>query len=176
MTNLKNFYKTKSVMPGIFCLVFLACFSACKQDSPGIKTTEPSIGNVPVRIENAKDLAWLQGMWLSQDKSTIETWTVQGDSLSGNLFSAADKKITEVLTIKKIGKSWLYLSKTTDPESGKNIVLDLDKYTPGNVSFSNPLYDYPNSVSYVLLNDKSIRITISGKNQSPKSYTITKID
>lgn len=157
----------------ILCFVF---FPTCKNDKRELKNVASPTENTPSRIENAKDLSWLQGMWVSQDKSTVETWAVQGDSLSGNLFSAAEKKITEVLTIKKIGKSWIYISKTMNPSSGKNIILDLDKYSTGNVSFSNPVYDYPNSVSYSLQGEKSIKITISGKNQAPASYTITKID
>lgn len=155
--------------------IFLVFFS-CKPDSSTIKPTANPDVATPVRIQSTKDLSWLQGSWVSQDKSTIETWAVQGDSLAGNLFSSGLNKITEVLLIKKVGKSWVYISKTQDPTTGKNIILDLDYYSPGKLAFINPNYDFPNRVEYLLENEKSIRVTISGKNQNPASYSMMKLD
>lgn len=162
----------------LFFILFIAFYFSCKNES-AVKT-EPEqstpVSSEPLKIKSAGDLLWLQGTWVSEDKSTIETWAVQGDSLAGNLYSASEKKIIDVLTIKGVGSSWVYISKTMQGDKGKNILMDLQKYSKGVLSFSNPVLDFPSGVEYALENDKTIKITVSGKNQDPTFYRMYKLD
>jgi hypothetical protein len=158
-------------------IVLLVFIVSCKESADKNQTSPPETINspAPVKITSSKDLLWLQGSWMSEDKSTIETWAVQGDSIAGNLYSGAAKKIIEVLNIKKVGKSWVYSSRGLQ-EDGKNILLDLELYNTKQLVFSNPLLDYPNKVDYTRLDDRTIQITISGKTGNPSSYKIIKLD
>lgn len=160
----------------IALLVCLTYFS-CKENSSvtDTQTKEISASTEPLKIEKSQDLNWLQGSWISEDKSTIETWAVQGDSLAGNLYSGAVKRIIEILTIKQVGKSWIYKSKGLQKD-GKNILLDLETYNSKQLVFYNPMLDYPNKVDYTRIDDKTIQITISGKSNQPASYKMFKLD
>ena len=159
----------------IFLLIALVSCkeSAEKQQTPTQEAAQTA--PAPVKITSPQDLIWLQGSWMSEDKSTIETWAVQGDSLAGNLYSGAAKKIIEILSIHKVGKSWIYKSRGLQ-EDGKNILLDLELYDTKQLVFSNPLLDYPNRVDYTRLDDRTIQITISGKTGNPSTYKIIKLD
>jgi len=159
------------------CILLLLFSVSCKESAEKMQTQSPAqtSTSAPVKISSPQDLIWLQGSWISEDKSTIETWAIQGDSLAGNLYSGAAKKIIEVLNIKKVGKSWIYSSRGLQ-EDGKNILLDLELYNTKQLVFSNPLLDYPNKVDYTRLDDRTIQITISGKTGNPSSYKIFKLD
>jgi len=162
----------------LFVIMALIFFCSCKNETheKAIPAPVSAVPSAHIKITSANDLKWLQGTWVSEDKSTMETWAVQGDSLAGNLYSAQAKKIIEVLTIKKVGSSWVYISKTLQGDDGKNILMDLQKYTGKTLSFSNPVLDYPSGVEYAVQDDKTIKITVSGKNQEPKFYKIFKLD
>lgn len=122
------------------------------------------------------EMAWLQGSWMSEDKSSVETWAIQGDSLSGNVYSAGAKKITEVLSIKEVGNSWVYSARVLDQNEGNTIYFHLEDYSEGNLLFTNPDHDFPNSLSYSKLNDKTINIIIAGKDGQSSTFRIFKLD
>lgn len=158
--------------------VLLITLISCKESSEKEQTpTQEAVQTAPapVKISSPQDLIWLQGSWMSEDKSTIETWAVQGDSLAGNLYSGAAKKIIEILSINKVGKSWIYKSRGLQ-EDGKNVLLDLELYNAKQLVFSNPILDYPNRVEYTRVDDRTIQITISGKTGNPSTYKIIKLD
>lgn len=166
---------TKYSFITFFLIVFMV---GCKQDKKAPEPTTSPIENSDVfkKIKSPDDLAWLQGSWESEDKSTIESWAIQGDSLAGNMYSAQAKQITEVLSIVRVAGSWMYKTRILDPQNPRVIMLGLENSTTNKLVFSNPAYDYPNKVEYKRLDEKSMMITISGNNSNPSSYKTFKLD
>ncbi|MFZ1705475.1 MAG: DUF6265 family protein [Saprospiraceae bacterium] len=159
------------------CLFFIA--SSCRQDmaSSNTETKSPNeVGSAKTSLNTASELLWLQGTWESEDKSSIETWAVQGDSLSGNVYSASAKKIIEVLSIKKVNDFWVYSAKVLDQNQGKTIPFRLLEYSPDHVIFSNPNHDFPNKVSYTKIDSATMHIKVSDNFNKSFEYKVRRLD
>ncbi|MBK6362115.1 MAG: hypothetical protein IPN49_14740 [Saprospiraceae bacterium] len=163
----------------IFLILSVFLIWNCKENSNLNTATEQKNDPQPEAVkgpDSSQDLKWLQGSWLNEDKTTIETWAIQGDSLSGNVFSSAAQKITEVLSIKKVNDTWSYAARVLDQNSGNTIQFTMTKYTSGEIAFENSKHDFPNRLSYTQMDEKTIMVNISGNNNPTVEYKMFKLD
>jgi hypothetical protein len=160
-------------------LLSVLIFWSCKENSTTNNSNEQkNTGRIKTvkGPDSSQDLKWLQGSWLNEDKTTIETWAIQEDSLSGNVFSSGVQKITEVLSIKKNNNIWSYSARVIDQNSGNSVYFQMTDYSPGKMVFENTKHDFPNRLSYSQMDDKTIIVQISGNNKPTLEYKMFKLD
>lgn len=117
---------------------------------------------------------WLVGTWecKTTNATTIETWTMDGQTLRGSSRTLKDGKVvfTETLQIKRNDKGKLvYIA---EPMGQVETVFTEVESKDGFVAFENPDHDFPKRITYKLMDDTLVA-EISGDGNS-MSWTFTK--
>jgi len=119
-----------------------------------------------VNAQEAKDLGWLTGVWVStQDDVTFtEEWTLINDStLSGHstLESNGVVHFSETLSIEMQIGIMVYVAILPD----KTAIFPLEQFEPQSISFLDPSNDFPYRITYTRT-DAGLEIILEG---SPSS-------
>lgn len=109
-----------------------------------------------VKHPSPEDLRWLQGSWITDDSSSIETWALDGGELKGNSYSNREGKITEQLSIRSKDGQLVYEATVSGHNDGKTISFVLQSVKADSLHFSNPEHDFPTDIVYVKNPDNSL--------------------
>ena len=150
---MKNFNLTVFV-----CLTILFSCRERKSDYPAID-----------------QLKWLQGSWITDDSTSIETWALQGAELKGNSYSNREGRITEQLRIYTDQGRPAYEATVIDQNAGKPVSFLLESTTADSLHFSNPGHDFPNHVVYVQQPDGSLLARVYGKDNKGMVLHMTRM-
>ncbi|MBN1949058.1 MAG: hypothetical protein JW784_04895 [Candidatus Cloacimonetes bacterium] len=127
-----------------------------------------------------EDFNWLLGTWLTNNDtfSFEESWQIINDSTylgHGVMIEAGDTVFSEKLALKVIEGEIFYLA--LDPEQNKSeeISFRLTESKHHHLVFSNPEHDFPTSIEYKLVNDTTLFIKLSGRNNRGTTLILRKI-
>lgn len=102
----------------------------------------------------------LAGLWQTDGNLLYyEEWAVLNDSvLEGKGFSlnGTDTSFSEKLKIENSKGMVTYYAQVSDQNNGTVIPFPLVKQSRNSWVFENPLHDYPNRITYTLLNDSTL--------------------
>ncbi len=123
----------------------------------------------------------LPGKWkIDTDRfEAYEEWTIKDDTeITGISFSTKNnqKKINEVLYVKKVGNFWAYIAA---PKNQKPALFYLTSSENDNFVFENPEHDFPQKLIYHFTKKNTIEVTIHGvENGEPKevAFTFVKVE
>jgi hypothetical protein len=94
-------------------------------------------------------LNWLTGCWVTNDRSSQEVWTAEGDnSLLGFGVTIGDGEVVfyEILSIRQNSVGvWTY---TAHPSGQASASFTAVEFSENNVVFANPDHDYPQQIRY----------------------------
>ena len=99
---------------------------------------------------NGHELGWLEGCWVSPDRSSQEVWAVDSTlSLAGFGVAVSDTKVAfyEVLSIRENEDgSFIYTAHPSGQVSASFVATEM---TANSVVFVNPDNDYPQEIRYM---------------------------
>lgn len=141
-------------------------------------------GNEIKEYEELKKANWLLGEWSKTDSlgTLKENWTLQNDSsLVGTSYYIQNEKDTihfESMELTEINESLIYEATVRGENNDESTPFKMTKSTDSVLVFENPKHDYPQKITYKLINAKNMLATISGKingKVSSENYPMSKI-
>ena len=122
-----------------------------------------------------KKLHSLAGIWVikGNDFSTLETWKLENDSsLTGASYTIKDKDTalqeTVSLTLRKGVITYIPVTKGQNQE--QPVIFTLKEKKVNSFSFTNPAHDFPQVITYNLVNENRLVASISGKVSGRDKY------
>jgi hypothetical protein len=112
-------------------------------------------------------ISWLIGEWHnnSPDGHLTETWVQQSDSIfAGKSFFIVgnDTVFSEAITIAQEGEELLYIPLIKTQNNGLPVKFKLTIASNKQLVFENPEHDFPQKITYTLINNDSLLAEISG--------------
>jgi hypothetical protein len=135
------------------------------------------------QFEKIEKLNWLIGQWenTTPEGYLTETWTKTNDStFSGQTYFIINKKDTvhnESVVLTQLNDELIYRHTVKGQNNDEPVEFKLTSEAENNFAFDNPKHDYPQKVVYKKVNEKSLVVIISGKQQgkvSTESYPMQK--
>jgi transcriptional regulator with PAS, ATPase and Fis domain len=115
----------------------------------------------------------LLGTWKVEGKNVYEVWERNEDNdLVGYSFIMQDKqrKITETLSIKKIGDQIVYEATVPDQNEGKSIQFILNTKIDSLLSFENEMHDFPKKIQYKRIKKNILEVSVLGESGTGFSF------
>ena len=114
-----------------------------------------------------KKYVWLLGNWEQiQDKTKMmEHWVQQNDSTfigHSYIIQGADTVFAEQVTFEERNNKLSYIPITLGQNDGKPVSFDAKELKENSIVFENLKHDYPQQISYHLINKDSLYAEISG--------------
>lgn len=134
-------------------------------------------GNLIKNYEELEKAKWLLGEWEKTDSlgTLIEIWQPNNDSTyTGESYYIQNEKDTihnEQIELLQDQEHLIYSATVTGENNNKAIPFQLTKDEDSLLVFENPKHDYPQKLEYRLLKNKSVSITVSGKERGKASAT-----
>ncbi len=130
--------------------------SACSGDKDGLNSKQAF-----------RELESLEGMWkMSLDSSSVEeVWRKENDTLyKGYSYevSGTDTVITELIELYLSNNEVYYVPTTYGQNDGNPVAFKLTSRQGGVFNFTNPDHDFPNLISYSVIDRNHIIATVSG--------------
>lgn len=135
--------------------------------------------NVEAQINKA---GWLLGQW--QNKTTrgvmYERWTKANDStFHGKSFylNGADTVVMETIQLQQRKGTLYYVPTVKNQNQGQAVSFKLSSSSGNTLVFENPQHDFPQKISYTLVNNESLLAEISGTvngQQKARQFPMTK--
>ena len=132
-------------------------------------------GNLIKNYEELEKAKWLVGEWEKTDSlgTLIEIWQPNNDSTyTGQSYYIQNEKDTihnEQIELLQDQEHLIYSAMVKGENNNKAIPFQLTKDEDSLLVFENPKHDYPQKLEYRLLKNKSVSITVSGKERGKTS-------
>ncbi|HMR42878.1 MAG TPA: DUF6265 family protein [Saprospiraceae bacterium] len=143
-----------------FALLFcLSCNS--KSEESARQDTQPE-------QENAmKAVSWLLGSWENRfpDGGIFESWEMQNASLytgKSYFIKGADTLSSESIRLEEKSGDIFYIPTVSKQNDGKPVSFKLTSKSENQLVFENPEHDFPQKITYSLINSDSLLAVISG--------------
>lgn len=124
---------------------------------------------------NIEEFTWLQGTWITQDSSSLESWAFQNNEWVGNVYAPKVGKITENLRIYQEGPDLIYEAKVIGQNNGKGVLFKLESTASDSLHFVNMQHDFPNQIDYVKTSDSTLFCNVYGKQDEGKGFKMKKL-
>jgi hypothetical protein len=113
------------------------------------------------------DAKWLIGKWENQTQRgrMVEEWTRTNDSVfsaRSYMINAQDTILLESVQLKKEGNELFYIPTVKGQNNEQPVRFKLSAMKAGSMVFENPAHDFPQKISYTLLDKDSLMAEISG--------------
>lgn len=131
--------------------------------------------NSPVQNENEKvkgydkleQASWLLGNWqnISPQGSSTEIWTKENDSVyTGKswFIKRTDTVSSESIRMIQTSEGMFYMPVVKNQNNGEPVKFTLTSSTGRQLVFENPAHDFPQKITYTLINSDSLVAEISG--------------
>lgn len=130
--------------------------------------------NEPAKKDKIKTTNWLIGKWENKSKEgkLSETWTKVNDSIfEGEAYFIKEKDTLhfEKIQLQQKDDKLLYISTIKGQNNNKPITFVHNDTIEKQLVFENSKNDYPQRISYSLINKDSLVISISGIQQEKPS-------
>ena len=104
------------------------------------------------------------GEWKLEDKPIIEKWSYVDGLFKGSVFaiSGADKVITEEIRILENDDGIFYEANVEDQNQGEPVLFKLIISEEYKVIFENKEHDFPQRITYELIDNNKLIATIEG--------------
>ncbi|MES2689334.1 MAG: DUF6265 family protein [Bacteroidota bacterium] len=117
--------------------------------------------------KHVKHAEWLIGTWVNKTKtgSVYETWHKAGDNkLSGKSYvvSRKDTMVFETIDLVQKQDSCFYIPTIKQQNGGTPVRFHATLITANKMVFENAKHDFPQIISYTLINPDSLMAEISG--------------
>lgn len=118
-------------------------------------------------------ISWLNGSWMMQDKEGIitEEWHRINDSLMEGRsdFLTGDTVIPfETIRIYNVRDTFFYEAKAAGQNNEQPVAFAITSSSDSGFVAENPLHDFPQKISYRLVNRDSIHAFVEGGEAMPK--------
>jgi hypothetical protein len=135
-------------------ILLLLAFVSCKNSESNQK-------------EKIKSVNWLLGKWESNvyQGSLSENWKKSNDSTfqAESLFiKEKDTLHFESITLQQKGQELIYTATVKGQNNDKPVSFKMTSETAKKLVFENPKHDYPQKITYTLINKDSLVAEISG--------------
>lgn len=120
-------------------------------------------------------LNWLQGSWITDDSTSIETWALQDGELKGNSYSNREGKITEQLRIYSVDGQPAYEAKVSAQNNGQPVSFMMVSTGTDSLHFSNPSHDFPTDIVYVKNPDHTLSCKVYSSTSKGLTLHMTKL-
>ena len=165
----------KSILILLGTICFILFFSSCKKYD--------SLGREIKEYEKIKNAGWLLGKWERKDSlgTLSENWRVENDSiLIGNSYFVNEKDTIHAENIELTESKEIMVYEVTikGENNDEPVRFQLTESTDSILFFENPKHNYPSNIKYVLNKDKSVKITVSGKQKgviSAINYSLIRV-
>lgn len=149
--------------PPLFILFFIFyAFISCKNNQ------DKSITEKNTPVDEFKKASWLIGIWGNKINGieVTEIWKKENDSLftafSYSISTTNDTISAERIRLEKLNNKLFYLPVVKNQNRGEVVKFALTKLTEHELVFENPEHDFPQKISYQLINEDSLFAEISG--------------
>lgn len=104
------------------------------------------------------------GEWQLQNQPVIEKWEFKDGLYQSQVMMIrnSDTTITEKIRIIEKDGEYFYEATVMDHNNNSPVLFRIAESNENKVVFENPDHDFPNRITYVLINDKTINATIGG--------------
>lgn len=133
-------------------------------------TPSPEIpdGLVTPVYQEMKKVEWLIGSWRGTSPEGVfgEQWEVTNDSTysgSGYFVYGKDTVSLETLRLVQEGNKLFYEPTVKKQNDGKAVRFEMTTVMDHSILFENPAHDFPQKISYTLINKDSVVAEISGQ-------------
>ncbi|MFZ4105454.1 DUF6265 family protein [Flavobacterium sp.] len=156
----------KKILFSLLILVLMTSVSCNKYDAKG---------NLIKKYDELQKAYWLLGEWEKTDSLGIlkEIWINKNDStFIGQSYYIQNNKDTihnETIELVQDQDYLIYLAMVKGENNNKAIPFQMTKDGDSLLVFENPKHDYPNKIEYRLLKNKSLSISISGKEKGKRN-------
>ncbi|MCC6600037.1 MAG: hypothetical protein IT223_05105 [Crocinitomicaceae bacterium] len=121
----------------------------------------------PAEQKKTFDLHRLTGRWESTDKRSpqVEEWKTSGAEEmrgKGYVLENGDSTYIEFLTIRKENDALTYFVQVSDQSDREIVPFRLSYQDDERIEFTNPDYDYPKKIVYILRQDSVLQVFIEG--------------
>lgn len=124
---------------------------------------------------NLQEFMWLQGTWITQDSSSIESWAFQNNEWIGNVYAPKVGKITENLRIYQEGSDLIYEAKVVNQNNGNGVQFKMESTSADSLHFVNMSHDFPNQIDYFKTSDSTLFCNVYGKQNEGKGFEMKKL-
>ena len=117
------------------------------------------------RPEHHKFLNKIIGEWQLEDKPVIEKWIEKDGNYSAKVIvtSGGDKMITEEIRIIENEDGVFYEAHVADQNEGGAVLFELISLKEDKIIFENKAHDFPQRITYYLIDTNELIATIEGK-------------
>lgn len=108
---------------------------------------------------------WLQGEWKLQGAEVYEVWQWQNDTLlAGALFRQEGEEMVrdENIMLTTRSNAIYYIPQVFTHHQSKPVEFLITSYTDTSFIAQNPAHDFPQEITYTLLDKQSLRAIIKG--------------
>lgn len=115
------------------------------------------------------------GTWKNDDGIHFERWKkLDSSQFSSDVFRI-DGKDTIFLEVAKIyfaNQKWNFENWVEGQNENKKVIFKAENWEENQISFKNPLHDFPTEIHYQFVSDSILKAFIVGKNEDGKLDTI----
>jgi len=110
---------------------------------------------------------WLIGQWgsISEEGSVSESWEKMNDSTYAGIsyFIIGNDTVSyETISLEQRNNNLFYIPTVNEQNESKPVTFALTRATTEQLIFENPSHDFPQKISYTLVNKDSVLAEISG--------------
>lgn len=121
---------------------------------------------------------FLVGTWKVKNQQTYEQWNLAGENhLKGFSYKVVKKENikTEDLTLIARNDSIVYLATVLNQNNGKHIAFKQNQIDSITYVYENPSHDFPQKITYKLIKENKLEITLFGRNNRQYRYTMKRV-
>ena len=113
------------------------------------------------------DASWILGRWEQRTPKKViyETWKSNSDSsYSGKsyLLKEKDTIVLETVSLLQKNGTLFYIPTVTNQNNSMPVSFKLTFFSENKLMFENPIHDFPQKITYVLISSDSLLAEISG--------------
>lgn len=165
---MKHIYYIAFLLTGIL----FACNNTGQKENETVKN-----------YESIKQASWLLGNWqnISPQVTTTEIWNKENDSLfTGKSWVIAGKDTvsSEAINMMQTTEGMFYIPVVKNQNNGQPVKFTLTSSSDHQLIFENPSHDFPQKITYTLINNDSLMAEISGSingKQSAEQFPMSRV-
>jgi hypothetical protein len=130
-----------------------------------------------ITMAQSSEIKFIQGTWKMENRESYEYWVrLSQHSFKGFSYQKRDNEIrvSEFLDLTMQGESVIYTASVIGQNDGIGVPFTLTQ-TDSSYVFVNPDHDFPKRISYQLLNESEIQVTVSDGAEREFSYKLVRV-
>jgi hypothetical protein len=130
--------------------------------------------NNPTNKKTKKMIKQLEGRWIDTSGYHEQWDEMENDSMSGTgaFLENGELQLSEKLRIVNTPSGYVYQATVIGQNEGRTIGFGLSIANDSMLVFENQSHDFPNRITYIFINDNSLKIRVESLSDTSKCFEL----